>query len=79
MIQSAGNMMSLAQLTLTDRLQSEKVAFQMEAQAQKHGWEKWKLFQDLQTEIFKIQQEVCIQRAKTQDKLFEKWDEYIKN
>ncbi len=77
-IGAQGSMMAMAHLQLTDELQVEGVAMQMMAQRKKHEWEQWKLFQDLQTSIYETQQEVCLQRAKTQDKIFGKWDDYIK-
>jgi hypothetical protein len=69
---------SLMQLQLTDELLVEKTAMQMAAQRSKSAWEGWKLFQDLQTEIYQIQQEVTLQRAKTQDKMMNKWDDYVR-
>ncbi|MDQ7826007.1 MAG: hypothetical protein RDV48_24605 [Candidatus Eremiobacteraeota bacterium] len=75
---SQSSVMSMAQMQLTDSLLSEKTAMQMAALKTKSTWESWKLNQDLQTEIYKIQQEVTLHRAKTQDKMINKWDEYIK-
>jgi hypothetical protein len=37
-------------------------------------WLNW----TMQTEIYKIQQEVTLQRAKTQDKMMNKWDDYVR-
>jgi len=70
--------MAMAQMVLTDHLTIEKTVAQMAAQRKKSAWESWKLFSDLQTEIYKIQQEVTLHRARTQDKMLNKWDEYIK-
>ncbi len=70
--------MALSQLQLTDTLRDEQTFLTMAAQKIKHQWETWKIFQDAQTEIYKIQQEVTLQRAKSQDKMFNKWDDYIK-
>jgi RHS repeat-associated protein len=40
--------------------------------------ERWRILRETQTEIFEIMQDVTINKAKTQDKMFNKWDEYIK-
>ena len=50
----------------------------MQADAQKSQMNRWKILQDTQTKIFEIQQDVTVNRAKTQDKMFGKWDEYIR-
>jgi hypothetical protein len=70
--------MTMAQMSQTDSLQSEQTAMQMAAEKQKHEWTKWKILQDTQTKIYEIQQDVTLNRAKTQDKMFNKWDEYIR-
>ncbi len=70
--------MTMAQMSQTDSLQSEQTAMQMAAEKQKHEWTKWKILQDTQTKIYEIQQDVTLNRAKTQDKMFNKSDEYIR-
>ncbi|MHC9538016.1 MAG: hypothetical protein AB9903_00705 [Vulcanimicrobiota bacterium] len=69
--------MAFSQLQLTDTLRDEQTFLTMAAQRIKHQWETWKIFQDTQTEIYKIQQEVTLHRAKSQDKLCNRWDDYI--
>jgi len=49
------------------------------ADARKNQAERWKILQDTQTKIFEIQQDVTVNKAKTQDKMFQKWDQYIRN
>jgi len=70
--------MAFSQMQLTDTLRDEQTFFTMAAQKMKHQWETWKILQDTQTEIYKVQQEVTLHRAKSQDKLFNKWDDYIR-
>lgn len=41
--------------------------------------ERWKILQDTQTKIFETVQDVTCNKAKTQDKAYKKWDEYIKD
>jgi len=69
--------MTQAQMQQTDSLQSEQTAMQMAAEKQKNEWTKWKVLQDTQTKIYEIQQDVTLNRAKVQDKMYNKWDEYI--
>jgi len=68
-----------AQLQATDAMQTDQVQTQIQAERQKHEWNKWKIIQDTQTKIFEIQQDVTLNRAKTQDKIFGKWDEFIRS
>jgi hypothetical protein len=75
---SPSSISTMMQMHLTDELLVEKTAMQMAAEKSKSAWEGWKLFQDLQTEIYQIQQEVTLQRAKTQDKMMNKWDDYVR-
>ncbi|MCL5036184.1 MAG: hypothetical protein M1269_03600 [Chloroflexi bacterium] len=48
------------------------------AETQKQQMQRWQILQDTQTKIFEIQQDVTVNKAKTQDKMFQKWDEYIR-
>jgi hypothetical protein len=70
--------MTMAQMQQTDQLQTEQTAMQMAAERQKAEWTKWKVLQDTQTKMYEIQQDVTLNRAKTQDKMYNKWDEYIR-
>ncbi|MGM9992347.1 MAG: hypothetical protein ACI376_05815 [Candidatus Bruticola sp.] len=70
---------SAAQMTASDLQQAQTIYTQMQADAQKQQMERWKILQDTQTKIFEIQQDVTVNRAKTQDKMFGKWDEYIRS
>ena len=51
---------------------------EMQADAQKQTWQRWKIMQDLQTKINEIIQSVTLHRAQTQDKLFDQWDKYVR-
>ena len=69
---------SMAQMAANDAQNAQTIYTQMQADAQKQEMSRWKILQDTQTKIFEIQQDVTVNRAKTQDKMFGKWDEYIR-
>lgn len=48
------------------------------AERRKEEMERWKILQDTQTKIFEIQQDVTVNKARTQDRAYKKWDEYIR-
>ncbi len=73
------NAMSMAQLINSDRQQAQTIATQMMADNQKQQMRRWQIMQDTQTKIFEIQQDVTVNKAKTQDKMFNKWDQYIRS
>lgn len=77
-IQGAATLAAMNQLRAMDEMEAEKVKAQMEVEKAKHEYKIWQLYQDLQTEIFKTQQEVFLFRAKTDDAIIEKWDTFIK-
>ena len=72
-------MASMAQMQASDRQNALSIYTSMAADAQKSQMNRWKILQDTQTKIFEIQQDVTVNRAKTQDKMFGKWDEYIRS
>jgi len=51
----------------------------MQADNQKQEMRRWQIMQDVQTKKFEIQQDVTVNKAKTGDKMFGKWDEYIRS
>ena len=69
---------SIGMMQMTDYQQSQTIATQIAATAQKSEMERWKILQDTQTKCFELQQDVTLNRAKVQDKLFNKWDDYIR-
>ncbi len=73
------NAASLQQLALSDALQAQTKQVEMFADAQKHQAERWKILREVQTKIFEIQQEVTINQAKVQDKMHNKWSDYIRS
>ena len=72
------NSVAQFQMFMSDYQQSQTIQTQIGADAQKQQMERWKILQDTQTKIFEIQQDVTVNKAKTQDKMFNKWDEYIR-
>lgn len=73
------NSVAQFQMFMSDFQQSQTIQTQIAADAQKQQMERWKILQDTQTKIFEIQQDVTVNKAKTQDKMFNKWDEYIRS
>ena len=73
------NSVAQFQMFMSDYQQSQTIQTQIGADAQKQQMERWKILQDTQTKIFEIQQDVTVNKAKTQDKMFNKWDEYIRS
>ena len=68
------NAASMAQMAASDFQNAQTIYTQMQADAQKQEMSRWKILQDTQTKIFEIQQDVTVNKAKTQDKMFNKWD-----
>lgn len=72
------NTASMAQMAASDFQNTQTIYTQMQADAQKQEMSRWQILQDTQTKIFEIQQDVTVNKAQTQDKMFDKWDEYIR-
>ena len=70
---------SIYQMNANDFQNAQSIYTSVQADAQKQEMSRWKILQDTQTKIFEIQQDVTVNRAKTQDKMFGKWDEYIRS
>ncbi|MGM9998212.1 MAG: hypothetical protein ACI38Q_02270 [Candidatus Bruticola sp.] len=75
---NATNTASMVQMQASDLQNAQTIYTQIQADAQKQQMQRWQILQDTQTKIFEIQQDVTVNRAKTQDKMFGKWDEYIR-
>ncbi|MHB2018588.1 MAG: hypothetical protein ACYCW6_16700 [Candidatus Xenobia bacterium] len=75
---SKSNAMSKKQLSANDAQNAATIATQIQSDAQKQQMDRWKILEDTQTKIFEIQQDVSVNKAKTQDKMYNKWDEYIR-
>ncbi|MFP4496708.1 MAG: hypothetical protein ACLFQV_00750 [Vulcanimicrobiota bacterium] len=73
------NQTAMAQMQNSDQNQAATVQTQMQADNQKQQMRQWQIMQDTQTKIFEIQQDVTVNKAKTGDKMFGKWDEYIRS
>ena len=69
---------SMFSMVVNDQQNAMTIYTQTLAQTQKQQMDRWKILQDTQTKIFEIQQDVTVNKAKTQDKMFKKWDEYIR-
>jgi hypothetical protein len=73
------NAASITQMVQSDYQQAQTVQTEMMADNQKQQMRRWQIQQDTQTKIFEIQQDVTVNKAKTQDKMFQKWDEYVRS
>ena len=58
--------------------QTQTDASAMQQQQQQDQMQQWKIQQDSQTKIFNTQQDAAANKAQTQDKSFNKWDEFIR-
>ncbi|MCD4782314.1 MAG: hypothetical protein K8T10_00635 [Candidatus Eremiobacteraeota bacterium] len=67
------------QMVNSDQNQAQTVGTQMQADNQKQQMRRWQIMQDSQTKKFEIQQDVTVNKAKTGDKMFSKWDQYIRS
>lgn len=73
------NAASMTQMVNSDYQQAQTIGTEMMADNQKQQMRRWQIMQDTQTKIFEIQQDVTVNKAKTQDKMFNKWNDYIKS
>jgi len=73
------NAASITQMIQSDYQQAQTVQTEIMADNQKQQMRRWQIQQDTQTKIFEIQQDVTVNKAKTQDKMFQKWDEYVRS
>ena len=73
------NAASMTQMVQSDYQQAQTIGTEMMADNQKQQMRRWQIMQDTQTKIFEIQQDVTVNKAKTQDKMFNKWNDYIKS
>jgi type VI secretion system secreted protein VgrG len=69
----------MMQMQQTDAAAAQTIQTQIAAERQKHEWTKWKILQDTQTKIQEIQPGVSAQKARVHDKMFQKWDKYIRD
>ncbi len=65
-------------MIVNDQQNAMTIYTQTMAETQKQQMRRWQILQDTQTKIFEIQQDVTVNKAKTQDKMFQKWDDYIR-
>ena len=75
---SLTSIMAQQQMQATDAQNATTIGVQIQADAQKQQMQRWQILEDTQTKIQQIQQEVTVNRAKTQDKIHDKWDQYIR-
>ena len=73
------NAAAMTQMANSDYQQAQTIGTQMMSDNQKQQMRRWQIMQDTQTKIFEIQQDVTVNKAKTQDKMFNKWDQYIRS
>ena len=69
---------SLFQMQASEMQNSQTILTQTAANAQKQRAERWKIMQETQTKIFEITQDITANKARTQDKMFQQWNAYIR-
>lgn len=79
MAMGLSNVFSMTQMANNDFQNAQTIQTQMQSDNQKQQMDRWKIVQDTQTKIFEIQQDVTVNKAKTQDKMYNKWDEYVRS
>jgi len=79
LVNNINSTMSANQMLNSASIKAEEAQLAMASESEKSEWNKWKMIQDTQNKIYEIQQGVAVDQAKTQDKMFNKWDEYIKS
>lgn len=67
------------QMMTADAQQANTIHTQIAADAMKQRAQRWQILADTQTKIFEIVQDVTLEKAKTADKLYKKWDAYIQS
>jgi hypothetical protein len=65
-------------LEATDRNDVRSLFSEIALDAQQHQLERWIVHQQAQTKIVEIQEEITVSKARTQDKAFNMWDQYIR-
>jgi hypothetical protein len=66
------------QMQTQNQQQAQTIQTQMQTDNQQSQAERLKIQQDLQTQNFQIQQDVTVNKAKTQDKMFQNADNFIR-
>jgi hypothetical protein len=67
-----------AQVLVDSQQDALTIYQQIAADIERQAMKQWKILRDTQSKIFEIAQDVAVNKGQTQDKMFEKWDEYIR-
>jgi hypothetical protein len=70
---------SQMQMMQTDQMNAMTIQQQMAAESTKQQMRGWQIKNDTVTKTFEIEQEVTVNKAKTSDKMWQKWDQYIQS
>jgi hypothetical protein len=70
---------SMEQLNQSDSQQAQTIYTQMASDSQKQQMRQWQIQQDEKTKENEIMQDANVNRSKTADKMFLKWDEAIRS
>lgn len=68
----------IAQLENQTQQQLMNINQEMQSTAQKGEMQRFQIMYDTQTKVMEMQQDMTLNRAKSQDKMFGKWDEFVK-
>jgi len=66
------------QQKIGDFQQGMTIMAQSQAEVKKNVMERWKIQQDANTKTNEIIQDANVYKAKTNDNMFKKWDEYMR-
>lgn len=69
---------NILQLQNQTEQQLMNIQTQITATNMKEDMSRFKIMYDVQTKIQEMQQDMTLDRAKSQDKMFGKWDEFVK-
>ena len=61
----------------TDRRIVESIADQIREDARKAEAERWRIIKETQTDLYEIEQDVVVTKARKQDDAFRKWEEFV--
>jgi hypothetical protein len=73
------NAATQTQMQQSDQNNAQTVQTEMQADNQKQQARRWQIMEDTKNKVFEIQQDVTVNKAKTGDKMFGKWDEYVRS
>jgi hypothetical protein len=78
-VASISNYSAIWQAVLADYRRAVTISSIACAEREKSRAQRWRIIQDVQTKIFEICQETVVFRARASEKIYNKWDEYVRH